>query len=497
MAFTCYTDPGYRQAWHNELLARYLDRFARGEIKRLIISAPPRSGKSELVSLKMPAFILGRNPKAKILAASHTADLAKGFSRKLQRLIMSDAYRELFPGTTLKDLPADDMAGSVAQWTQNDNEFDVVGYGENYRCFGVNAGPAGKGGDFIIIDDPIKNRKDADSETYRAALWDWYLDDIETRDEGGAGILVMATRWHEDDLTGRLLKSERAVNAEEADEEDIEDGEKWIVLNLPAILEEEKERFVDEDRGERDPRKIGETLWAWRWSGRRNDLSPAQAERIARQKLRRRQRANPYGFASLYQGRPNPRTGAIFDPTRIKVVKTAPFPMRRTVRYWDKAATADGGKRTAGVKMSLLDDKSPKGCLLIEHVTKGQWSSATREKNILDMAEMDGKSVIIGIEREPGSGGKDSAEFSVSNLLGWTVFVDRVTGSKEARAEPFATQVENNRVYMLEGDWNLSYKDELRAFPRGTFKDQVDASTGACNYLANATGGSFDDLLKD
>ncbi len=501
LAFKAYTDPGYRFAWHNEMLGRYLERFARGEIKRLIIAAPPRSGKSELVSITLPAYILGRNPKAKILSASHTADLAKSFSRKVQRLIMSSSYRELFPGTALKDLPPDDMVGVASEWTQNDNQFDVIGHGDNYACFGVGAAPAGKGGDFILIDDPIRNRKEAESAKFRDDLWEWFLDDIETRDEGGAGMLVMATRWHEDDLTGRLLKTQRAAMASE-DPDDEPDGEKWIVLNLPALLEDEDQRHTDEVFGESDPRKIGETLWPWRWAGRRDDLPPDILEEKALAKLKKRQTVNPYGFAALYQGSPNLRTGAFFDVTKIKVVTSAPFPIRRTCRYWDKAATQDGGKRTAGIKMSLMDVPGAlpgmeKKALLVEHAIAGQWSTGIREKNIKDMAEMDGRGVTICLEQEPGSAGVDSAQSTVGNLFGFHLFVDKVTGDKETRAEPLQGMMDNGLVYMLVGDWNLAYKDELRSFPRGTFKDQVDASSGACNYLAGKAGASFDDLLKD
>lgn len=502
MAFTVYTDGNYRQAWHNEMLARYLDKFVRGEIKRLILSAPPRTGKSELVSLKMPAYILGRNPRAKILSASHTADLANSFSRKLQRLIMSEPYRELFPETCLKDYPGPEMAGNVSQWTQTDKEFDVIGHGENYRCFGVGAAPAGKGGDFILIDDPIRNRKEAESAKFRDDLWEWYLDDIESRDEGGAGILVMATRWHDDDLTGRLLKTQRAVIVSEDTDEDQDFGDRWVYLNLPSILEDEKDRHVDDERGERDPRKIGETLWPWRWAGRRDDLPPDILEEKSLRKLKKRQTINPYGFSALYQGKPTPRTGAFFDVTKIKVVTSAPFPIRRTCRYWDKAATQDGGKRTAGVKMSIMDLITPTAtgqrvALLVEHAIAGQWSTGTREKNIKDMAETDGKGVTICIEQEPGSAGVDSAQSTVGNLFGFHMFVDKVTGDKETRAEPLQGMVDNGLVYMLNGDWNLGYKDELRAFPRGAFKDLVDASSGACNYLAGKAGASFDDLLKD
>jgi predicted phage terminase large subunit-like protein len=217
-------------------------------------------------------------------------------------------------------------------------------------------------------------------------------------------------------------------------------------------------------------------------------------EKRSKAKLARRQRLNPYGFSALYQGRPTPRTGSTYDVTKIRIVEKPRARIVREVRYWDKAGTQDGGKRTAGVKMAILSDKS----FLFLHVVKGQWAAGPREKNIKDTAETDGKKVTIIVEQEPGSGGKESAEATVRNLIGYTVKIDKVTGSKELRADPLATQIDGNNVEMIRGDWNQGLKDELRAFPRGAFKDQADASAGAFNELAAGAGiASFDDLIKD
>jgi predicted phage terminase large subunit-like protein len=497
LAMTAYVDPAYIFNWHHCMMGRYLDKFARGKIKRLIFSTPPRMGKSDLFSVKTPAYILGTAPSTRILAASHTDPLAKFFNRKIQRLIQSPAYRELFPEIGLKSLPPENYMGSGMEWVQRDTEFDLVGYGENYRCAGVERGFTGKGGDRLFIDDPIKTRKEAESQGKRDDLWEFYLDDIESRDDGGAGIAITATRWHDDDLIGRLTKTNRGsvVSPGDDDSDDSSQDDKWVVVNLPAILEDESQRHVDPENGERDPRQIGQTLWPWRWAGRNSALTEEEAEAKALAKLRRRQAINPYGFAALYQGSPNLRVGNLLKPEKMEVVKTVPGKLVRVVRYWDKAATQDGGKRTAGVKLGLLDS----GKFIFLHVIKGQWGVGRREEIILDTARSDGTHVEIGIEQEPGSGGLESYQASATRLAGFKVKADRPTGDKFVRAEPLATQIEIGNVYMLEGDWNQGFKDEFRVFgPRATFKDQVDGASGAFSMInSKNTSGDFDNLIKD
>jgi len=155
------------------------------------------------------------------------------------------------------------------------------------------------------------------------------------------------------------------------------------------------------------------------------------------------------------------------------------------VRYWDKAATEGGGARSAGVRIR----KTGEGSYVIEDVMAGQWSALKRERMMRATAEADGPSVAIWVEQEPGSGGKESAEASVRNLAGYSVHVDRVTGSKIERAQPFAAQAEAGNVRLLRGAWNQRYLEELCAFPLGPFADQVDASSGAFNMLSRSGFG--------
>ena len=173
--------------------------------------------------------------------------------------------------------------------------------------------------------------------------------------------------------------------------------------------------------------------------------------------------------------------GKIYNRAWFKYVDILPSAVERRVRYWDKAGTEGGGKRTAGVLMSMAGGK-----IFVEHCIAGQWSAKDREQIIKETAIQDGVSTVVFTEQEPGSGGKESAESTIQNLIGFDVRADRVTGSKVDRSGPLSAQVEAGNVYLVRGDWNAGYVDEMHNFPDGKFKDRADASAGAFNKLVDA-----------
>ena len=471
VGFTLYTHPGYRLNWHHRLICRKLDAFIAGRIKRLIITAPPRTGKSELVSRRMPAAIFGRNPRAKIISTSHGAKYASKLNRDVQRIMLSPQYKQLYPETRLSEKRI--ATTTEGNWLRNSTEFEIVGHGGTYMCAGVGGGIAGYGADYILVDDPLRHRKDANSPIIRERIWEWFHDDLVNRLDGDGGILVMATRFHEDDLIGRLINAKQITADSEDLDGDEDDGEKWHVLNLSARMDDLALKDAD------DPRGLGEVLWPWLWAGRKDDLTHEQQVAKALRRLKRRELMSPYGFSALFQQRPTPKTGEFFKPEKITIVDAPPAPRLKTVRYWDKAGTEGGGKFTAGVKMSILAN----GRFLIEDVVRGQWGAYRRENTIKDTAILDQIEVKIYVEKEGGSGGKESAENTVANLAGFIVELDPPGTAKELRAEPLSKQIEAGNVYMMRGPWNNAYKEELRHFPLGTYKDQVDASSGAFNRL--------------
>lgn len=209
LAFTGYTNSAYAAAQHHERIAEALERVERGELKRLIIAMPPRHGKSELASRRFPAYALGRKADRQIIAASYGADLSLDFGREVRNIVASSEFAALFPVTLAPDSRA------ANRWHTSE--------GGMYVAAGVGTAITGRGADILLIDDPFKDRQEADSETRRKAVWDWYTSTAYTRLMPGGAIVVIQTRWHDDDLAGRLL-------AQQA-----EGGDQWEVLSLPAI----------------------------------------------------------------------------------------------------------------------------------------------------------------------------------------------------------------------------------------------------------------------
>ncbi len=478
LGFTKYTKPDYVINWHHAIIANVCDDFITLKKKRIIIEAPPRTGKSEIVSRRMPAKILGDRPWAKIMHATYGETLSRNLNRDIQNIMMSPEYYSLYPETRLsraRVVSADAMA------RRNNKEFDVMGYKDSYYCAGWNGGFNGKGANYFIIDDPVKSRKDADSYVFREALWDWYVNDASNRLDGSGGILVMHTRWHDDDLVGRLLKQQaEMIKMGKLDPEYM-----WHVISLPAIMEDEAKKHPD------DPRREGGILWPWHWAGRDSSLSRKEQVRRARAFLELKRGEGMFSFSSLFQQDPSPKGGGMFKVEKMKIVKTLPSPVVKWVRYWDKAGTEDGGKNTAGVKIGLMAN----GQFVVMHVVKGQWAVERREATITQHLILDGKTGQTWVEREGGSGGKESADGTIKNNAGHRIFSESPQGNKEARAEPFMTQVNIGNVVLLEGEWNADYIEEHRRFNRGKFKDQVDASSGAFNKLTSK-GRDFSALTK-
>ena len=439
-AFIERVNPRYRWYPYVARLARVLERVEQGEISRLMIFAPPRHGKSELVSRLFSAWYLYRHPDRWVGITSYSAELAYTFSRNAR-----DNYQRA--GGALKD-----DARAVKQWeTTKKGGFWAAGVG----------GPiTGKGFHLGIIDDPLKNAEDAASQVIRNKQWDWYNSTFYTRQEPDAAIVVIQTRWHEDDLSGRLVASEE------------DEPEGWTVVHLEAVKEAEPPDYPVTFTLLGDGRRPGEALNPERYP-------PQKLERIKR-------KIGEYFFGALYQQRPRPRSGEMFKREMIEIVTDVPRPLR-LVRYWDKAGTKDAGANTAGVLMG-----EAKGVFYVLDLLMGQWEMGKREAIISQAAATDRATwghVTTYVEQEPGSGGKESAVSTIRRNAGYPFAADRPTGDKTLRAEPLAAQVNIGNVKLLRGAWNGRYLEILAAFPRGAVKDPVDASSGAFAKLAQGSPG--------
>lgn len=240
------------RAGHHERICDRLEAVERGDIDRLMIFMPPRHGKSELASKRFPAWCLGRDPKRQIIAASYNSDLANDFGRNVRNLVNEPEFSQVFPGVTL-------APDSQAANRMNTNHKGA------YVAAGVGTAVTGRGAHIALIDDPFKDREEADSERRRDLVWDWYRSTLYTRLMPGGAIVLIQTRWHEDDLAGRILEQE---------------ADQWEVLELPAISPE------------------GTALWP--------EWYPIEAlERI-------KATVGPREFSALYQQRPQPDEGTFF-----------------------------------------------------------------------------------------------------------------------------------------------------------------------------------------
>lgn len=438
--FVTRVNPRYVWYPHVKQLANALQQVADGHINRLMVFMPPRHGKSELVSRLFSAYYLYRHPERWVGIASYEAGLAYGFSRAAR-----DNYLRV--GGQIRD-----DAAAVKLWQTPDNG--------GLWAAGVGGPITGKGFHLGIIDDPIKNAEEAHSETIRAKQNDWYDSTFYTREEPGAAIIIIQTRWHESDLSGHVLSKE------------IEEPENWHIIHFEAIKDDEPPTYPETCTVEPDGREPGEPLNPQRYT-------LDKLNKIAR-------RIGNYFFNALYQQRPSPRSGGMFARENFEIVTAVPKGAR-LVRYWDKAGTKDAGAYTAGVLMA-----EHKQVYYVVHVIMGQWGATEREAVISQNCQVDRETyghVSTWIEQEPGSGGKESAESTIRNNPGYAIQADRPTGDKVLRAEPLAGQVGIKNVKLVAGDWNGRYLDIIAAFPHGAIKDPVDASSGAFNKLSQSGRG--------
>lgn len=217
MKFVRATFKEFEESWHHQVVGDFLDEFALGNITRGMIIMPPRHTKSEFVSRRLPPYIFGRNPDARIIASSYGSTLAGMMSRDVQRIMQGEEYKTIFPETIIGEGEA----------KQTSDYFEIVGRNGYYRGAGIGGGIIGMGASYAIIDDPIKSAEEADSKTYRDKVWEWFTAQVYPRLEKPGSILITMTRWHTDDLIGRLL--DRMHTDPDSDQYDI--------LHLPAIME--------------------------------------------------------------------------------------------------------------------------------------------------------------------------------------------------------------------------------------------------------------------
>lgn len=464
--FVTRVNPRFRWYRHARRLARVLQRVADGELRRVMVFMPPRHGKSEEVSRLFSAYYLYRHPRRWVGLCSYGAELAFTLSRNARA-----NYEAI--GRTVSG-----AAGAVKHWE--------TGQGGGMWAAGVGGPITGKGFHLGIVDDPVKNDQEAASPVIQERNREWWQSTFYTREEPDGAIVVLMTRWNENDLAGWLLSEERSDDGE---------PERWHVVNMPAIYEGRptqdaaEHRLAGDDLRARLTAAFGNTSPTlgefpasvtlepdWRKPG--EALCPERRDLVALSRIRRV--AGPYYWAALYQQRPGPREGTKFKRAWFAVADPSAVPrrFRHIVRFWDLASTDGDGDFTAGVKMGL-DFQDMEWVLDVIAV---QLAAGERDRLIRQTAVMDGAQVHQWGQQDPGSAGKDAATDFRRQIaaLGRTVNTEPVSGDKLLRMDPLASAAHAGRITLVRAPWTKATLDHLAAIGSGGAHDDVaDAMAGA------------------
>ena len=424
-------NPDYNAGWVHKDICRRLEQFSRDVAEkkspRLMLFMPPRHGKSTLASIAFPAWHLGRHPDHEFISCSYSGSLAMGFSRKVRSLLRDPSYK-----TAFKTRLDPDSQSAEAWLTTN---------GGGYVAAGVGGGITGKGAHVLVIDDPVKNREDAESANNREANWDWYTSTAYTRLAPGGGVLVILTRWHDDDLAGKLLSAAQ------------EGGDEWTVVKYPAIAEENEE-----------------------FRGHGEALHP---ERYDVEALQRIQRAvGPRDWSALYQQNPVADDGDYFSRDMIQYFDPEDIDLDRMKFYcaWDLAiGKKDRNDYSVGMVVGIDEMEH----IFVVDVVRGRFDGFELVEQILDMYET-WRPSIVGIE-------KGHIEMALGPFLEKRVrerglyeayFKDLKTGrrDKEARARAIQGRMQQGMVHFPKNEvFTGPLIAELLRFPNGVHDDQVDA----------------------
>jgi predicted phage terminase large subunit-like protein len=428
----------------DDVLQRLVIRELRKEgYAGAIIEVPPRHGKSELCSHNLPAWYLGAFPDERIVLCSYEADFAATWGRKARNSL--ERYGPAIFGT------------SVAHGSSAADRWDIHEAEGGMITAGVGGAITGRGADVLIIDDPVKNSQEANSRILRERTWEWYQSTARTRLEPGGVILIIMTRWHEDDLAGRLLR----------EQEEDSFADKFLRVRLPALAEED------------DPlkRDVGAPLWPERYN-------EAALEKI-------RASVGSYVWSALFQQRPAPRSGGMFSRDNFQIVQSYPRNLKKVVRFWDFASTDKKRNSTpdytAGVKMGISQDKR----VFILDCTRFQGNPRKVEKAFRHAAAVDGRGTKIRIEKERGSAGTHVVDIYARFLPGYDVKGVLPSGDKEVRAGPYSAASERGDIFLVEGPWIEEFLQEHESFPFAANDDQVDAASHGYEFLVGKRTGVF------
>ena len=437
LSFIYYINTDYNAAWHHKLIIKELQEFLHNPKKKyLAVFMPPQHGKSELTTRLFPAYALGVNPNLKIAVCSYSADLADSFNRDIQRNIDSLEYIDVYPKTRLNSK----NVVTTQSWLRNSQIFEIVGKKGFLKSVGVGGGITGRPVDIVIIDDAIKDDKEAQSPTIRESIWQWYLKSVLTRLHNKSKQILIMTRWHEDDLAGRLLNPELNPNWKD-----------WQVIKLQAIK--------DEDTHPIDPRKIGEALWP---------------ERHSLEKLNVLKSLSSDAFDSLYQQNPFSKTGNKINRDRFKIIESVPNSTNKVDIWIDGAYTEKAKNDPTGV-IAVIHNPTLNKVFILDFQTQRM-----ELPELLDFLpkyfEKIGVSVGSKIFIEPKASGKSIKQMMVKTTKYPVIEIVSylVQEGKESRFQAAAPYIESEHMQFLRGSWNETLITQMVGFPKVKHDEAVD-----------------------
>lgn len=468
--FTKLTHPRYSAGWVHDDICRRLERFSRevaeGKSPRLMLLMPPRHGKSELASIRFPAWHLGQYPHHELINVGYNLDLPMGFSRKVREVFRDPQYQAIFP-----DAQLDPDSQSVEKWNTTK--------GGGFTAAGRGGGITGKGAHILIVDDPIKDQEEADSALVREKLWDWYQSTAYTRLAPGGGVLVIQTWWNDDDLAGRLQQAMALIGKEGAPE-GIDDFE---IIKYPALSlsYEYRDDFDPGNPGPIirtdepiDPQPANLTLLRPKDFCLHEDRYPTEALKRIRANLQ------PRIWSALYQQNPVPDEGMYFRKEYFRYQRQLPSPAGlRIYTAWDFAI----GEKQANdwtVGATILQDELDQ--LYVLEIFRMKGDSFQIVEAMLDVAtrwgSIPGTGYLLGAE--DGQIWRAIEPLFKKRMVERRQYLPyevlRPMTDKMARARPLQGRMQQGRViFPEEAAWRAQAEQELLRFPAGVHDDVVDA----------------------
>lgn len=460
--------PSYKAGWFHKDLCLQLEQFLKdvmaGLEPRLMLFVPPRHGKSITTSQHFPAWAFGKHPELEFIQTSYAESLQLDFSKKIQTAMNSAEYQTLFPGIIIPKRFQAASDWKIAKVLESGEE-RLTGGG--LLAAGVGGPLSGRGAHIATVDDPLKNREEADSEVIREAIKSWYSSTFTTRLAPGGGILIIQTRWHDDDLAGWQLRQMAEALKEEADSGHWpEDAERWKVVSYPAIaIEDEKYR------------KKGEPLHPERYS--------------LKSLLKKKRNMIPRDWSALYQQNPVSEEGEYFTKEMWRTYKRGDLPKIDTLNVFAAGDLAISTKETADYTVFLVVGLDVNDNLWVLDARRGRWDADQITDQMLDIQET-WKPLRFGVER-------DKVAIAIGPLLNQKIRKQKSYGlvvedlqiggrDKRARARPWQGRMKQGQVLWPEGaDWVQDAQNEHMRFDAGVHDDFVDAGAWVGQMLANET----------